>query len=175
MVLNSLPLLRLTVAVSENSGKRSPTPSMLSLLKGGIEDYFLKFLLLGGAGLTNPEDIDGEPFYFEAPGKLVFQPYRLKFCFVQVGNRFAPDTHQVMMRPQVRFDPQRTMVKTDFLEDSAVQKNTDIFVDRGQGNGRDLLLHLFVNCLRAGMSGQRHNRLVDDLSLMGGGQTMPAA
>ena len=66
-------------------------------------------------------------------------------------------------------------METDFAEHSAVQKGADVFVNRGQGNSRDLLPHAFVDQFRAGMSVQRHDGIIDHPALMGRGQAVLTA
>src|SRR5205085_8372268 len=127
--------LRLTVAVTENSGNCCPTPNILLLLRW-FQKSFVGFVLLGGAILAKPENVNRNALQSKASGELMLEPHGLEFRFIQVADRLASDTHHVVVWPEVRLNPQRTVMKTDFLEDSAVQKDPNILVNRGQRDRR---------------------------------------
>src|SRR5947209_2894245 len=105
----------------------------------------------------------------------MFQLHGLQFRLVEIANRSAPHANHVMVWPEVRFDAQRAVVETDFVKYSPLEENPDVLIHGGQRYGRNLLPDYVVYPVRAGMSRQRHDRLINELSLMRGSQAMGAA
>src|SRR6201988_1593056 len=75
-----------------------------------------------------------------------------------------------MMRIEIAIHAQRGGMGRDFAQQSMFNEKTKVVVDRGQRDMWNPLAHGGVNLLRGTVAIRGHNRLVDDVPLVGCGQ-----
>ena len=86
--------------------------------------------------------------------------------FFHIEDGSAHDADQVMMRPVIHLDAQRTMMKADFPENAALDEQVEVLVHRGKRNGRNAFAHNVIHFLGAGMTLKTAHYLVEDLALV---------
>jgi hypothetical protein len=106
----------------------------------------------------------------ELPGYL-FEIDEIAF---DVLHRLAARTHQVMVRLEIAFHQERGSMRTDFPQQSVFHEQSQVLVNRSQGDGWSPPPDFGVYILRRIVSRRGHYSLIDDLPLMRGSQsTLP--
>lgn len=102
----------------------------------------------------------------EGTGCSLTKTNRLQIFVRQVNNAATTKAHHVVMRLQICFESCRTVVKTDFGQQTVLNKGPDVLIYSGQRNGRNPVPNQFVNGFRAGMPFHAAQNVPDHLPLM---------
>jgi len=114
--------------------------------------------------------IDRNPLGEKAAGKHLL--YRAtaaeldQFSFTDVSNTAALRTNQMMMEMAVHLHAQRAVMGADFAQNTAREKNMDVFVYRCQRDSRNQLLHRDEDLFRTRMAVHGLHDFIDHLTLM---------
>src|SRR5208337_5116292 len=166
----------LTVAVTEKEGNFSPIANMLFSPKSSVISNFAGFqFCFPRARLADSQHVHGDASHLKPLRQWLPEAQWSQIRCVQVGDRFAAYTNQMMMRMMIWFHPQGTIVQADFPQHAAIQKRPDVLVNRRQGNRWHFLSDARIDVLRAGMPRQRHHGFVNHPALVRSRQMMPVA
>jgi hypothetical protein len=145
-----------------------------------VKKLFLATVLLqskpaGGALAAISDDFNGEAFDAEPLRRMLLHADRFDIFVRQINDSLAFQANHVMVRLDVGLHTRRPVMKTEFAQQSVLDKRPDVFVDRCERDGRNALLDLVVDGFRARMIMHFHQRLVDNLALVGYGKAMVQA
>jgi len=116
---------------------------------------------------AQPQNFNRISLHAEAAWQRLAQLNWFQIRVIDVDDRLAPGAHQMMMRAVVAINSKRPVVNADFTKDSRIEKCVDGLVDRRQRDCRNLLSDPLEDFFRTGMARHCHQRLKDDLPLVG--------
>src|SRR5581483_11131471 len=121
----------LTVAVIENEGNFSPIPNIASSPMNKLKSKSGTSWRPAGALGTSAEHVNRDAAHLKSGRKFLAQAHRVNSGFVQVSDRFAFHTNQVMMHFLIGFNTQRAVGQPYFPQHAAFDKSAKVLVNRG--------------------------------------------
>lgn len=116
----------------------------------------------------------GHPLDAKSFGNFANQLCRFERRLVKVYNRFATCTDEVVMRMELGIYAQRAVMQAQLANETALNERMERFVHRRKGDTGNLFANTIENFFRAGMARERHQRLINDGTLMRDSQPMTA-
>src|SRR5579884_546822 len=123
------------------------------------------------AVLTYALNLHTELLHPKARRQPAVQLYRIDSLQVDVSDRAAARTNQMMMRMRIAINAP-AMTRRYLAQHAGFDERPEVLVHGGKGNRGQLALYPVVDLLRRIVARSRQQGLVDLLPLMGGGQTV---
>lgn len=120
-------------------------------------------------------NLNGHSLYTESFGNFANELCGFQGRLVEIEDGLATGANEMVMRILLGIDAERAVVQAQLTKHATFDKRVKCLVDRGQRDARNKLSDPCVNFLRARVAAKRHQRIVDDCSLMSHRQTMSAA
>jgi hypothetical protein len=131
--------------------------------------------LLFGARCAHAHDLNILPLHAKSPRQLPGKTRRFHFTLTDIGDGSAHPAYQVMVRVQIRVQPQGTMMQAYFADHSRIDKRLDVFVNGSEGDRWYEFPNRIVYSFRCRVILGGEKRLVDHLPLVSGGESMALA